>query len=805
MQKISIFITMLVAFILTPKFCYGDDDFLSAILIDPYDSSTEASIDFMGDIDFFKFNLTQPGTVTISTTGDINTFGELLNESGEFITNDSYGGTGENFSITENLNAGTYFVKIKGYENNITGSYTLVSEWNVDGNDDLSSAILINPYDSSAIDGNIDFSGDVDFFKFNLTQSGTVTIRTTGDTNTFGILLNELGEVITDSYGDTDDNFSISTNLNAGTYFVKVKGYRDNITGSYTLVSEVNADGNDDISSAILIDPYGSTTEGNIDVEGDIDFFKFNLTQSGTVTISTTGDTYFSGILLNELGEPITTSDNGGTDINFSTFEEYLKYFFGEPITNSDNGTDINFSTSKYLNAGTYFVKVKGDRDYFTGSYTLILELVVDGLPFLVKGIAVDGDKQIIDTKRDVIFFGGSAVNDETFQTTNTMHISEEVIITGTFMVDSIHQNQSADIIIVASYTPLDESAEEQFFMIDKDNNLISWDMNRNKLVAAIENVNLQKKQQVDLYPAKSVGIGQNRELRIFFGYRLNNGTIVFNGEQPIRLTVFKGPAGTLQFSSNVYRINEEKVVLFVTRSGSSEGEISVNYLADSPSSFENLFGYEPNRTLIWKNGDTTPKAITTTTFFNDSSNHDGYSEEVVEFKLFDVTGGATLGIPDELQISHYFPPFACLFCLAAHREVHTEVNSTLDHPSGFLSEVNITEVNITEVNIALSFSSQPLSIPVKQLHIPVVAVSGKGNFSANLFERVPTVFTVENATPTQSNPPDNTNLDVESGLLHLPRMSDEDGKCYQTDMQYIINSDPLQFQLEKKQPVACF
>ncbi len=69
MQKISILIFILSAFILTPNFCYADDDLSSAILIDPYGSSTEGSIDddvFGDDIDFFKFILIQSGTVNDS-------------------------------------------------------------------------------------------------------------------------------------------------------------------------------------------------------------------------------------------------------------------------------------------------------------------------------------------------------------------------------------------------------------------------------------------------------------------------------------------------------------------------------------------------------------------------------------------------------------------------------------------------------------------------------------------------------------------------------------------------------------------
>ena len=90
---------------------------------------------------------------------------------------------------------------------------------------------------SSTTSGNIQIAGDEDFFRFTLTTTTNVTLRTTGSTDTYGYLLNSAGSTITsnDDYGDL--NFRISRTLTAGTYYVCVRGYNStSTTGTYSLL-----------------------------------------------------------------------------------------------------------------------------------------------------------------------------------------------------------------------------------------------------------------------------------------------------------------------------------------------------------------------------------------------------------------------------------------------------------------------------------------------------------------------------------------------------------------------------------------
>ena len=72
----------------------------------------------------FEIVVPQAGTLTVETTGDTDTIGELLDSSGRRLAqNDD--GSDLNFQIVHQVQGGTYTVKVTGW-NGSTGPYTLV-------------------------------------------------------------------------------------------------------------------------------------------------------------------------------------------------------------------------------------------------------------------------------------------------------------------------------------------------------------------------------------------------------------------------------------------------------------------------------------------------------------------------------------------------------------------------------------------------------------------------------------------------------------------------------------------------------
>ena len=87
-------------------------------------SSTAGSLS-AGDTDYFVVEMSGSGTLTAYTTGSTNTEGAILDSSGTVLASDDDGGEGSNFRVSVRVSAGTYYIKVAGWDSSTTGDYTL--------------------------------------------------------------------------------------------------------------------------------------------------------------------------------------------------------------------------------------------------------------------------------------------------------------------------------------------------------------------------------------------------------------------------------------------------------------------------------------------------------------------------------------------------------------------------------------------------------------------------------------------------------------------------------------------------------
>ena len=87
-----------------------------------------------------------------------------------------------------------------------------------------------------SVSGNLETAGDIDYFQFSLRKKGTVTISTTGNTDTLGTLRNSLGNYIeTNDDSGQRENFSIKRSLTPGTFYISVSHALSQGIGTYSL------------------------------------------------------------------------------------------------------------------------------------------------------------------------------------------------------------------------------------------------------------------------------------------------------------------------------------------------------------------------------------------------------------------------------------------------------------------------------------------------------------------------------------------------------------------------------------------
>ena len=178
--------------------------------------------------------------------------------------------------------------------------------------------------------------------------AGRLTAWTTGDTDTYGTLYDSSYGVIDENddwfLSSTDFNFLVTHDAaSPGRYYVRVRGYDSDESGSYT----IHVDDHGDSIESATVDwvPVGFdfvANAGSIAAPGNRDFFAIFLFDAALTSVSTTGsmDTY--GILYDGEGAKIAEDNDGGPG--------------------------RNFRIERSLGAGIYFVEVRGFGNS-TGSY----------------------------------------------------------------------------------------------------------------------------------------------------------------------------------------------------------------------------------------------------------------------------------------------------------------------------------------------------------------------------------------------------------------------------------------------------
>ena len=236
----AIIATLAFAAAMLSTMAHGQDDHgdtCAAATGVTFPSATSGRIDPGTDEDYFSFTLSaQTALVIDDGNNDVDSQGWLYDSGGTRLADDDDSGPVNAFLIAQTLNAGTYCVRVRSYQT-ATGGYLLRLYASADNHANARSSATSVALNSDT-SGVVYPSTDEDYFSFTLpTQAaGSVTIQTTGTTDTEGTLYNSSGtQLATDDDSGTGGNFQITRQtLNAGTYYVRVGSYQIR-AGPYTL------------------------------------------------------------------------------------------------------------------------------------------------------------------------------------------------------------------------------------------------------------------------------------------------------------------------------------------------------------------------------------------------------------------------------------------------------------------------------------------------------------------------------------------------------------------------------------------
>ena len=239
--------------------------------------------------DLYRFNINDRTRVDLRISGmSADADLRLLDINGNQIAISSLGGSLDD-SLTRELDAGTYFVKVSRF-NNATTNYNLITAGQVIDTAGNTTSTARNITLGQTISERVSDADTDDFYRFNVSDRTRVDLRIAGMSADADLsLLDANGNFIGGSAlsGSVDD--ALTRELDAGTYFVKVSRF-SNASTNYNLITAgqlLDTAGNN-TSTARNITLGQTISERVSDTDID-DFYRFNLNQRSRVDLKISG------------------------------------------------------------------------------------------------------------------------------------------------------------------------------------------------------------------------------------------------------------------------------------------------------------------------------------------------------------------------------------------------------------------------------------------------------------------------------------------------------------------------------------
>lgn len=380
----------------------GTDDFANSLTdtARPFGTlavggSSTGNLEATGDHDLFRVQLTAGTAYSLTLQGTSGGGGTL--EDPYLRLRDSTGtviGESDDIVLATNrdsqllfraTSSGTYYVDAGAYQDGYAGTYTVRLAATA-ATDDFADALTDTTAPLGRLSvggsatGSLEVIADRDWFAVQLTAGATYTVSLTGAQGGGGSLQDPY-VFLHDSSGrtlaendDITDGANVDSRLtfsatSSGTYYVEAASYRDSLTGTYT-VRVTGAATSDDFANSLTdtARPFGQvvaggSSSGNLEVTGDHDWFRVQLTGGTSYQVTLNGMANGAGSLEdpylrvhNATGAVVAEND----DIVDGVIRDSLVTF--TPTT-----------------TGTYYLDAGAFGESYAGTYKLSVNPIVIG------------------------------------------------------------------------------------------------------------------------------------------------------------------------------------------------------------------------------------------------------------------------------------------------------------------------------------------------------------------------------------------------------------------------------------------
>ena len=213
------------------------------------------------------------------------------------------------------------------------------------------------------------------------------------------------------------------------------------------------------------------------------------------------------------------------TQSSLDTYGELMETNETEIAVADDGGENGNFLIESMIGPGQYLIRVAGATPFETGPFNIVTEFTSDSEPVGTHEEYTEREnlKLLMTATQDDI--GSAAMSIGSFKVGEPVLESDfasgdEIVLLGTVFPDASHIGQTGEIFMVL------RSNLNTWSYRDPDGNFQAWNISLRSLEPAYVIDSLEAQQSIELYQ----GTLEAGDHRIFMGYSLEGGTLIFNG-----------------------------------------------------------------------------------------------------------------------------------------------------------------------------------------------------------------------------------------------------------------------------------
>ena len=320
--------------------------------------TAKVTIDKGGDIAYFKFVPEKDMKIDFTSLSDEDTYANLYGSAMNWLASDNNSGSGKNFKITYDVNAGTtYFFGARFYSGSSTGSFDV----------QLQEHEYPEIKVGETVTATIENGGDIAYFKFVPEKDMKINFTSLSDNDTYGYLYDaEMTQLASDDNRGSGNNFKITYDVTAGTtYFFGAKFNSGSSTGSF------------DVQLQEYVYPeikVGETATAAIENVGDIAYYKFVPEKDMWIVFTSLSETDTTGYLYDADMTQLASDYSSGSGSNFKITYEVTAgttYYFGAKFESYSTGSfevqlqELVCHEIKFGETATVTIENGGDVYYF--------------------------------------------------------------------------------------------------------------------------------------------------------------------------------------------------------------------------------------------------------------------------------------------------------------------------------------------------------------------------------------------------------------------------------------------------------